>query len=72
MQAALDSPDRIDANRALELADSSNLKVGDLSKKDIKRLKKLKAMADEPIKLGESTVKLTKPSDEIAGIEHEL
>ena len=69
MQAALESPDRIDANRALELADASSLKASDLTKKDVKRLKKLKAMAEEPVKLGEQHVKLSMDAGDIEGIE---
>ena len=70
LQAAINSPDRIDANQALDLADSSSLKASELSKKDIKRLKKLKARAQspiEPFKAGE--VKLSKAESDIAGIE---
>ena len=42
----MESPERIDANMALDLADASNLNVAELTRKDIKRLKKLKAKAN--------------------------
>lgn len=48
------------------------MKASELSKKDIRRLKKLKAMAEEPVKLGESSVMLSMDGGDIAGIEDDL
>ena len=70
LRAALESPERIDANMALDLADASNLNVAELTKKDIKRLKKLKAKAN--LQVSESAVILSKPGGDIDGIENDL
>ena len=55
---------------ALDLADASNLNVAELTRKDIKRLKKLKAKAN--LQVSESAVILSKPGGDIDSIENDL
>ena len=66
----MESPDRIDANMALDLADASSLNVAELTRKDIKKLKKLKAKAD--MQISESAVVLSKSDGDITSIENDL
>ena len=70
MQAALDSNQALDVDAAMSYVEDSGLNVRDLSKKEKKRLSKLKQRAEEPIQV--SGVKLSRAQDEIGGIEDTL